>query len=65
METTVVLNEYDLDDFTMRVREQTDAMHEYCEVPELNIPLPKEKFEMTPLVNFCKTCRYRELCERN
>jgi hypothetical protein len=42
-----VLNEYDLDDFTMRVREQTDAMHEYCEVPELNIPLPKEKFEIT------------------
>ena len=63
-ETTVVLNEYDLDDFTIRVREQTDAMYEYCEVPELNIPYPKEKFEMTPLENFCKTCKYRELCGR-
>ncbi len=63
-ETSVVLTEYDIDDFAMRVREQTDAMHEYCEVPELNIPFPKEKFEMTPLVNFCKTCKYRELCDR-
>ena len=64
-ETSVVLNEYDIDDFAMQVREQTDAMYEYCEVPELNIPLPKERFEMTPLVNFCKTCKYRELCDRN
>ena len=63
-ETTVVLNEYDIDDFAMRVREQTDAMHEYCEVPELNIPFPKERFELTPLANFCKTCKYRELCQR-
>jgi hypothetical protein len=64
-ETSVVLNEYDIDDFAMQVREQTDAMHEFCEVPELNIPLPKERFEMTPLVNFCKNCKYRELCDRN
>lgn len=63
-ETTIELNEYDIDDFAMRVREQTAAMYEYCEVPELNIPLPKEKFEMTPLLNFCKTCKYRELCDR-
>jgi hypothetical protein len=63
-ETTVVLNEYDIDDFAMRVREQTATMHEYCEVPELNFPLPKEKFEMTPLENYCRTCKYRELCDR-
>ncbi len=63
-ETTVVLNEYDIDDFATRVREQTDAMYQFCEVPELNIPLPKEQFEMTPMVNFCRTCKYRELCDR-
>lgn len=63
-EMTVVLTEYDIDDFAMRIREQTAAMHEYCEVPELNIPFPKERFEMTPLVNFCKTCKYREVCGR-
>ena len=63
-ESTVVLTEYDIDDFAIRIREQTDAMYEYCEVPELNIPFPKEKFEMTPLENFCKTCKYRELCDR-
>ena len=64
-ETSVVLNEYDIDDFAMRVREQTDAMHAYCEVPEINVPFPKDKFEMTPLENFCKSCKYRELCGRN
>jgi hypothetical protein len=63
-ETSVVLTEYDIDDFAQRVREQTELMHEYCEVPELNFPMPKEKFEMTPLENFCRTCKYRELCER-
>ena len=63
-ETSVVLNEYDIDDFAMQVRDQTEQMYEYCEVPELNIPLPKESFAMTPLVNFCKTCKYRELCDR-
>src|SRR5215213_5815471 len=42
-ETSVVLNEYDIDDFALRIREQTDTMYEYCEVPELNIPFPKEK----------------------
>ena len=63
-ETTVTLTEYDIDDFAMRVREQTELMHQYCEVPELNFPLPKESFEMTPLENFCRTCKYRELCER-
>lgn len=64
-EVSVVLTEYDIDDFAMRIREQTDAMYQYCEIPELNIPLPKDRFEMTPLENFCKTCKYREVCERN
>ena len=63
-ETSVVLNEYDIDDFARQVKEQTDLMYEFCEVPELNIPLPKERFEMTQVVNFCKNCKYRELCDR-
>jgi hypothetical protein len=63
-ETSVVLNEYDIDDFARQVKEQTDLMYEFCEVPELNIPLPKERFEMTQVVNFCKSCKYRELCDR-
>lgn len=64
-EMSVVLNEYDIDDFAAQVQEQTDQMYEYCEVPELNFPLPKERFEMTQFVNFCKTCKYRELCDRS
>jgi len=46
------------------VKDQTDQMYEFCEVPELNIPLPKERFPMTQVVNFCKSCKYRELCDR-
>lgn len=63
-EMSVELNEYDIDDFINQVKIQTERMYEFCEEPELNVPLEKEKFEMTPAVNFCKTCKYRELCNR-
>lgn len=63
-ELEVELNDYDLDDFAERVRAETDRMYEFCEVPELNFPLPKERFKMTELTNLCAYCKYRELCGR-
>jgi hypothetical protein len=63
-ETSVDITEFHIDDFTERVRSQTDEMYAYCSEPELNIPLEKEKFKMTPAVNFCKYCKFRELCDR-
>ena len=63
-EKSVEITEFHIDDFTERVRSQTDEMYSYCSEPELNIPLTKEMFKMTPSVNFCKYCKFRELCDR-
>ena len=58
------VNEYDIEDFSNVVKGQTQEMYTLCAEPELNIPLPKEEFRMTPHENFCKTCKFRELCDR-
>jgi hypothetical protein len=63
-ESSARLNEYDIEDFADVVRTQTNEMYAYCADAELNVPLPKHEFAMTEHVNFCKTCKYRELCER-
>ncbi|MGD9561789.1 MAG: PD-(D/E)XK nuclease family protein [Pyrinomonadaceae bacterium] len=63
-EITARLNEYDIEAFADTVREQTDEMYLYCADTELNVPLPKEEFTMTEHLNFCKTCKFRELCDR-
>ncbi|MGB7069999.1 MAG: PD-(D/E)XK nuclease family protein [Pyrinomonadaceae bacterium] len=58
------INEYDFEDFSSMIRDQTAEMQQYCAEPELNTPLPKDEFAMTSHENFCKTCRFRELCDR-
>ena len=63
-ENSIRVNEYDIEDFSDVVKVQTEEMHRYCADAELNVPLPKEDFRMTDHVNFCKTCKYRELCGR-
>lgn len=63
-ENSIVLNAYDIDDFSSLVRTQTEEMYDFCEIPELNIPRPKEEFKMTEHEAFCKYCKYRELCDR-
>lgn len=63
-ENSVQLNVYDIDEFGDMVRAQTEAMYQFCEIPETNFPLPKEAFVMTPHEGFCKYCKYRELCDR-
>jgi hypothetical protein len=58
------ISDLDFPVFAQRIREETDAMYEYCEDPDFNFPKAKEEFKMTESVNFCKFCRYRELCDR-
>lgn len=58
------INEFDVQEFSDVVKGQTEEMYGYCAEPELNIPLPKQEFPMTPHENFCKTCKFRELCDR-
>ena len=63
-EKSIVLNAYDIDDFSSQIKQQTEDMYALCAEPHLNIPLAKEMFAMTKVENFCKCCKYRELCER-
>jgi PD-(D/E)XK nuclease superfamily len=63
-EHSVVLNDFDLEDFAERVKRETEAMYEFCEVPETNTPIEKERFEMTENTKLCGFCKYRELCHR-
>lgn len=63
-ENTVALNLYDIDEFADLIRAQTEAMYQYCEIPETNFPKAKEAFAMTPHEGFCRFCKYRELCDR-
>ena len=63
-ENRITVNEFDIDDFAIQIRKQTNKMYEYCEEPERNIPLEKEKFELTKNEKICKYCNFRELCDR-
>ncbi len=63
-ENSVGINEFDIEDFSEKIRRETEAMYEYCQEPELNIPKEKEAFPMTENLKLCKFCNYRELCDR-
>ncbi|HEV8590996.1 MAG TPA: PD-(D/E)XK nuclease family protein [Pyrinomonadaceae bacterium] len=63
-ENSIDVTEFDIDEFSTLIRNQTEDMYQYCAEPELNMPLPKEAFAMTENERFCKFCKYRELCER-
>jgi PD-(D/E)XK nuclease superfamily len=63
-EQSVELNDFDQEDFAERVQRETEMMYEFCEVPEVNIPIEKERFEMTENTKLCSYCKYRELCGR-
>jgi CRISPR/Cas system-associated exonuclease Cas4 (RecB family) len=50
-ENAVPINEYDIENFSDRIRRETAQMYEFCEDPTRNIKL-------------CGFCKYRELCDR-
>lgn len=64
-ENSIRVNEYDIENFADVVKEQSEDMYRYCADIELNVPLAKDMFPMTDHMNFCKTCKYRELCGRS
>jgi len=55
-------NEYDLQDFILQVREETEKMYSLCSNVEENIPEDKKKFIKTENKRICAYCNYRELC---
>ncbi len=63
-ETTMELNEYDMQDFATLVREQTQEMYTLCSDVDENVPLPKDRFPQTQVEPLCEYCNFRELCGR-
>jgi len=61
-ETEMSFNEWDVEEFTTQVREETQEMYNFCEDVEQNVPKDKEKFIKTPNEKLCKYCNYYELC---
>lgn len=55
-------NGYDLQDFILQVREETEKMYSLCRNVEENIPEGKKKFIKTENKRICAYCNYRELC---
>jgi CRISPR/Cas system-associated exonuclease Cas4 (RecB family) len=63
-ERSLPITEEDLGDLARTVRDQTLEMYGYCEDPQQNTPLPRERFPMTELPATCRFCNFRELCDR-
>jgi hypothetical protein len=63
-ERTLPMTDKDLDHMATVVREQTGEMYEYCADHEQNVPLPRDRFELTEQTTLCRHCNFRELCDR-
>ncbi len=63
-ETAIQVTDFDIDDLATRIRNQSEEMKSFCEIPETNVPKPKEMFPMTPHESFCSYCNFREICKR-
>ncbi len=61
-ETKMRFNEFDIQDFIIKVREETEEMYSMCQNVAENIPGEKEDFKKTGNKKICNYCNYRELC---
>jgi hypothetical protein len=56
------LNEFDIERFAMRVRDETEEMYAYCQDVENNVPLEKVEFPKIDEPRISSRCNFRELC---
>ncbi len=63
-ERSLRIRQEDLDDLAATIRDQTHEMYQYCENPQENVPLPRDRFLLTEQVSSCRYCNFRELCGR-
>ncbi|MCK4330243.1 PD-(D/E)XK nuclease family protein [candidate division WOR-3 bacterium] len=61
-EVHMKFNEYDIQDFAIQIKEETEEMYSWCRNIEENIPQDKDKFIKTTNNKICNYCNYRELC---
>ncbi len=63
-ETVTEFNEFDIEEFSLQIEEQTLEMQNFCEDVEENIPKEKSEFPKTKIKRICDYCNYRELCSK-
>lgn len=56
------LNEFDIEDFAVRVRTETEEMYGFCSEVEKNVPIEKSEFVKIENERITSRCKYRELC---
>jgi hypothetical protein len=56
------LNEFDIEDFAVRVRNETEEMYGFCSDVESNSPVEKVEFVKIEDKRISSRCKYRELC---
>ncbi len=63
-ERQVSIGDSDIQEFTNRIKKETEEMYGFCTNVEENIPKNKEIFTKTDKEKFCGYCNFRELCGR-
>jgi hypothetical protein len=61
-EVQETFNVFDLENFAIQVRAETEEMYEYCRDIEQNIPLDKAEFPMVDDQRICTHCNFRGIC---
>ncbi len=61
-EAQETFNVFDLENFAIQVRAETEEMYEYCRDIEQNIPLDKSEFPMVNDQRICAHCNFRGIC---
>jgi hypothetical protein len=56
------LNEFDIEDFAVRVKTETEEMYGFCSDVQTNIPLEKSEFVKIDDERISSRCKYRGLC---
>jgi len=64
-EVQETFNVFDLENFAIQVRAETEEMYEYCRDIEQNIPLDKAEFPMVDDQRICAYCNFRGICYPN
>jgi len=61
-EVQETFNVFDLENFAIQVRAETEEMYEYCRDIEQNIPLDKSEFPMVDDQRICAHCNFCGVC---
>ncbi len=62
-EIEIIVNEFDVQEFSLQIKKETEEMYLFCHNIEENIPKDKEEFTKTNNQNICNYCNFREFCK--